>query len=64
MSENEVVAPSAGRWLRFSAWLGRIWRALIDLFAPPEPEPEPPSFVEPPLLRRRPRRPVSTVGGT
>lgn len=42
----EPVWPSAGRWLRFSAWLGRVWRVLMRAFAPPQ-EAEPPSFVMP-----------------
>ena len=40
-SEWGPVAPSVSRWLRFSAWLGRMWRAFLALFSPPEPEPAP-----------------------
>jgi hypothetical protein len=35
------VGPSVGRWPRFFAWLGRVWRALVRaLSGPSEPEPE------------------------
>jgi hypothetical protein len=53
------VSPSVSRWSRFSAWLGRTWRALLALLSPPEPEPmtlAPVSTAPPPppgLLRAR-----------
>ena len=48
------VSPSVSGWLRFSAWLGRMWRAFLALLSPPEqvmpvspaappPPPPPPS---------------------
>jgi hypothetical protein len=37
--ETSPVAPSVGRWLRFTAWLGRVWRAMIAWGRPPVPEP-------------------------
>lgn len=34
------VGPSVGRWLRFLAWLGRLWRGLVAALSdPPAPEP-------------------------
>ncbi len=46
--ETGPVGPSVSRWLRFSAWLGRIWRAFIRALSPPEPLP--PTPVSPPPL--------------
>jgi hypothetical protein len=45
--ETGPVSPSVSRWLRFSAWLGRTWRAFLALFRPPEPEPAPIDPVSP-----------------
>jgi plasmid stabilization system protein ParE len=67
--DTQAVAPSVSRWLRFSAWLGRIWRALINAFTPPEPEPlpfpepvapPPPPPPPPPSARLNGRRNVSS----
>ncbi|MFC7277567.1 hypothetical protein ACFQS1_26535 [Paractinoplanes rhizophilus] len=61
------VSPSVSRWLRFSAWLGRTWRAFLALFSPPEPEPVSPAPPPPPPPppppgrlsgRRSPQRPM------
>jgi hypothetical protein len=35
------VGPSVGRWQRFLAWLGRVWRRLVSGLRGPEPTPEP-----------------------
>ena len=40
--ETGPVGPSVSWWLRFSAWLGRIWRAFIRALSPPEPLPSAP----------------------
>ncbi|WP_250036079.1 hypothetical protein [Paractinoplanes maris] len=40
-AETESVSPSVSRWLRFSAWLGRMWRTLVAWFSPPAQEAEP-----------------------
>jgi hypothetical protein len=39
--ETGPVSPSVSRWLRFSAWLGRLWRAFLVAFSPPQSEPMP-----------------------
>jgi hypothetical protein len=40
------LTPSVGRWLRFSAWLGRLWRGFVAFFSP-QPEPMPIAPVSP-----------------
>lgn len=46
--ETGPVGPSVSWWLRFSAWLGRAWRAFIRALSPPESLP--PTPVSPPPL--------------
>jgi hypothetical protein len=58
----EPLAPSVSRWLRFSGWLGRVWRALMRLLAPPtEPEPLPFVMPEPPAPAPPPPPPPSRL---
>jgi hypothetical protein len=60
---SEPVSPSVSKWLRFSAWLGRVWRAFVAYFNPPEPisvapispAPAPPPPPPPGQLRARRR---------
>jgi len=65
-TEVGPVSPSVSRWLRFSAWIGRIWRAILAYFAPPEPESMPVSPAPPPpppgrLTGRRTLQPPMVV---
>lgn len=55
------VRPSTSRWLRISAWLGRIWRAFVRALSPPEPPPSPVSPTPaPPPPQVRIRRTLQT----
>jgi hypothetical protein len=47
--DTEPLSPSVGKWLRFSAWLGRLWRGIVAFVSPPQPEPMPIAPVSPPL---------------
>ncbi len=52
------VGPSVGGWQRFFAWLGRVWRGLVDALRGPEPEPvapPPPPLPPPGMLQERRR---------
>ncbi|MCN0154888.1 hypothetical protein NDQ86_22950 [Salinispora arenicola] len=60
--ETGPVRPSASWWLRFNAWLGRIWRAFIRALSPPEPLPPVPvsPAPAPPPPQMRGRRTLQT----
>ena len=40
-TDTGPLSPSVGKWLRFSAWLGRLWRGFVAIFSLPKPEPMP-----------------------
>jgi hypothetical protein len=60
---SEPVGPSVSRWLRFSAVLGRLWRALMGMFDPPEPEPVVPLLNEAPISPPPPPPPPARLIG-
>jgi hypothetical protein len=46
-TDTGPLSPSVGKWLRFWAWLGRVWRGFVALLSPPQPEPMPITPVSP-----------------